>query len=51
MNDLKTERRRAYDDFARLDYKREELRREAFNVVGLWSEYGINEARQLFWDW
>lgn len=50
VNDLKTERRRAYDDFARLDYKREELRREAFNVVGLWSEYGINEARQLFWD-
>eukprot|EP00039_Didymoeca_costata_P020161 m.340276 g.340276 ORF g.340276 m.340276 type:complete len:291 (+) comp19221_c0_seq1:433-1305(+) len=34
----------------KLEAEREVLRREAFNVVGLFSEYGVEEARQLFWD-
>jgi len=27
-----------------------ELKRDAFAVVGLWSEFGVEEARTLFWD-
>ena len=37
-------------EFDELEARREDLRRSAFNVVGLWSEFGINEARSIFWD-
>lgn len=36
--------------YTKLDREREELRRDAFQIVGLFSEMGVQEARQLFWD-
>jgi len=36
--------------FGVIDAQRTALRSEAFGVVGLWSEFGVQEARQLFWD-
>ena len=47
---LQAEEAEARKYFDALDQKREALRKEAFGVVGLWSEYGVTEARQLFWD-
>ena len=36
--------------FAEVDRRRQELRREAYATVGVWSAYGVSQARQLFWD-
>ena len=35
------------DDF---ESKRVALRRDALSVVGVWSDYGLHDARNLFWD-
>lgn len=36
--------------FESLENQRQALRKDAFGIVGLWSEYGVAEARQIFWD-
>jgi len=33
-----------------LEAQQAELKRDAFAVVGLWSEFGVEEARTIFWD-
>lgn len=48
--ELQGQAAKAEQRFAKLNQKREELRRDAFNIVGLFSEMGVQEARQLFWD-
>eukprot|EP00040_Diaphanoeca_grandis_P020088 m.106632 g.106632 ORF g.106632 m.106632 type:complete len:306 (+) comp27739_c0_seq1:132-1049(+) len=47
---LEAEAKALGQQFAALEAERTGLRRDAFQVVGLFSEYGVQEARQLFWD-
>lgn len=37
-------------EFHVLETQRESIRQQAFGVVGLWSEFGVAEARDLFWN-
>lgn len=48
--DLEAQQRTLQGNFAALNAERDSLRQEAFQTVGLFSEYGVDEARQLFWD-
>eukprot|EP00041_Stephanoeca_diplocostata_P025142 m.651673 g.651673 ORF g.651673 m.651673 type:complete len:295 (-) comp22679_c0_seq5:3591-4475(-) len=50
VSKLQAREQSAATAFASLEKEREGLRKDAFGIVGLWSEYGVAEARQLFWD-
>ena len=50
VNELQAQLAIAEREFDKVAVQREKLRQAAFGVVGLWSEYGVGEARQLFWD-
>jgi len=50
VNELQAKEHEAHALFAEKEYQREQLKRDAFNIVGLFSEFGVQEARDLFWN-
>lgn len=49
-----TENYRSYmieeENYAKVSAERDALAREARKTVGLWSSYGVEDARKMFWD-